>query len=281
VEHLPIGKMAKLNGVSEQALRLYAKMELLEPCEVNAETGYRYYHIKQCAQLDMILYLKALGMNLNEIKACLKEGKAEWLHENLQQRKSNIEKKMQELSYTQKAIEKALENLRRYEALPQEGTIVQEYQKARCVFKYDTKTNLYSYGMEYYEKMLRSLKKNYVLHNMPTSYFCNVGSILRKEHFTKKELWATEVILFVDDSFEQWDDIEMIPEAVFLCTYCKGYQKEEEYLIKLMDYIMEQDYEVTGDCISEILVEFPTFTHYDRDAIFKLQVPVKRAKNLY
>ena len=278
MNNLTIGKMAKLNGVSEQTLRLYARMGLLEPCEVNAETGYRYYNIKQCAQLDMILYLKALGMNLNEIKECFNEGKTEWLQQTLAQQNDKLEKQIQTLSYMQKGIARALENFRRYETLPQEGTIVYEYQKARRIFKYDTKTNLYSYGMDYYEKVLRTLKQEYFLRDMPTSFFCNIGSILRKEYFVKRELWATEVIIFVDDSFESNDDIEIIPEAMFLCVYCDGFSKEEEYLKKLMDYIAVQGYEVIGDCISEILMEFPTFIQYDRDAVFKLQAPVKNRK---
>jgi len=275
-DNLTIGKMAKINGVSEQALRLYARMKLLEPCEINAETGYRYYNIKQCAQLDMILYMKALGMNLTEIKESFNEGKVEKLQTILEKHKSAIEDQMQELEYKHGAISRALENFRRYEALPQEETIILEYQKERRFFTYDTEINLYSFGMEYYENILRRLKQNYLSHDLPESYFCNVGSILRKEFFIKNELWATEVIIFVDDSFESSENIETVPEAMYLSTYCNGYPKEEENLKKLMDYIATYDYEVTGDCISEILVEFPTFAHYDREALFKLQVPVKR-----
>ena len=275
-DNLSIGKMAKINGISEQTLRLYARMKLLEPCEINTETGYRYYNIKQCAQLDMILYMKALGMNLNEIKESFADGKVEKLQTILERHKGGIEEQLRDLECKHSAIVRALENFRRYEALPQEETVVLEYQKARRIFTYDTKINLYSFGMEYYENVLRLLKQNYLSHDLPESFFCNVGSVLRKGHFTKKELWATEVIIFVDDSSEGGGNIEIIPEAMFLCIYCNGYQKEEENLEKLMDYITENDYEVTGDCISEILVEFPTFAHFDREALFKLQAPVKR-----
>ena len=271
--------MANINGVSVQTLRLYAKMQLLEPCEINEETGYRYYNIKQCAQLDMILYLKALGMNLNEIKAYFSEGKVERLQVILEEHKDNVKKQIKELSYTQRSIERALENIRRYEALPHEGTIVWEYQRSRRIFTYDTEINVYSYGMEYYENVLRSLKKHYKSRNLPASYFCNVGSILRKEYFVKKELWATEVVLFVDDNIDDSKGMELIPEAMYLCIYCDGYPKEEENLVKLMNYITANGYEVTGDCISEIIVEFPRFTHYDRNALFKLQIPVKKFKN--
>jgi len=279
MEHLTIGKMAKMNGVSEQTLRLYARMHLLEPCEINVETGYRYYNIKQCAQLDMILYLKALGMNLNEIKAYFNEGRVEKLQVILEEHQKNVESQIRELSCTRSSIERALGNIARYEALPQEDVVVREYQKERRIFTYDTGTNVYSYGMEYYEYVLRTLKQHYSLNNLPVSYFCNVGSIMRKEHFLQKELWATEILLFVDENFVSPSGIEIVPEAMFLCLYCDGYPKEEESLVRLMDYIIENGYEVAGDCISEILVEFPTFTHYDRDALFKLQIPVKKLKN--
>lgn len=278
MDHITIGTMAKINGVSEQALRLYDKMKLLEPSEINAETGYRYYNIKQCAQLDMIQYMKALGMNLIQIKECFDEQDVRKFGKILQMQKQNIEKQMLEMHYAKQAIERSVENYRRYEAAPDENTVILEYINERRIFCYDTKINCYSYGMDYYEHILRSLKKNYVLHHLPMCYFCNVGSILRKEFFQRKELCATEVFLFVEDDFESQGGIEVIPEGMYLCTYCYGFNKEEESLKLLMDYIFDHNYEVKGDCISEILIEFPTFNHYDRNAFFKLQVPVKKKK---
>ena len=43
-------------------------MGLLKPCYVDEQTHYRYYDIKQNARLDMIQYMKELGMELKEIK---------------------------------------------------------------------------------------------------------------------------------------------------------------------------------------------------------------------
>lgn len=278
MDMLTIGKMAKINGISEQTLRLYDKMKLLEPCDINPETGYRYYHIKQSAKLDMIQYMKALGMNLSQIKECFDENDIEKLRQILQLQKSNIDNQISDLKHAKQAINRAIESYRRYDAAPGENVAIMEYQKERRIFCYDTKINCYSYGMEYYEHILRSLKKNYALHKLPMSYFCNVGSIIRKEYFLKRDLWATEVFLFVEDDFEAMDGIEIIPEGMYLCIYCDGFDKEEESIKKLMEFIFTQDYEVIGDCISEILIEFPTFTQYERNAFFKLQVPVKRRK---
>ncbi|MBR0598947.1 MerR family transcriptional regulator [Sinanaerobacter chloroacetimidivorans] len=276
MDHITIGMMAKINGISEQTLRLYDKMKLLRPSEINPETGYRYYNIKQCAQLDMIQYMKALGMNLVQIKECFEEKDIKKMRHILELQKNNIEKQMLELHHAKQAIERSIESYRRYDAAPEENTVVLEYIKARKIFCFDTKINCYSYGMDYYEHILRSLKKNYVLHKLPMSYFCNVGSIMRKENFRKRELWATEVFLFVEDDFQSDGGIEVIPEDMYLCKYCYGFNKEEESLRSLMDYIPEHNYEVKGDCISEVLIEFPTFNHFERNAFLKLQVPVKQ-----
>jgi DNA-binding transcriptional MerR regulator/effector-binding domain-containing protein len=272
---ISIGTMAKINGISEQTLRLYDKIKLFQPSKINPETGYRYYNIKQCAQLDMIQYMKALGMNLTQIRECFEEKDLTRLRQILELQRINVEKQLVEAQHAKQAIERAIENYKRYDAAPEENTVVLEFVKRRRVFCFDTKLNCYSYGMDYYEHILRSLKKNYILHNLPISYFSNVGSILRKEYFEKKELWATEVFLFVEDDFESEDGIEIIPEGMFLCMYCYGFNKEEESLLEMIDYISSHDYEVTGDCISEVLIEFPTFSHFDRNAFLKLQIPVK------
>lgn len=62
MEKLTIGEMAKLNHISEQTLRLYDKMGLLQPYLTDKKNKYRYYNIKQSARLDMIQHMKSLGM---------------------------------------------------------------------------------------------------------------------------------------------------------------------------------------------------------------------------
>jgi len=41
-----------------------------------------------------------------------------------------------------------------------------------------------------------------VLRDLPISYFCNVGSIMRNNYFQRKEMWASEVFLFVEGDFK-------------------------------------------------------------------------------
>ena len=79
VKRLTVGEMARLNHISEQTLRLYDREGLFSPVHRDERTGYRYYDIRQSAQLDMIRYMKALGMPLKEIGRHMKK----WAHRYL------------------------------------------------------------------------------------------------------------------------------------------------------------------------------------------------------
>ena len=73
VKKMTIGQMARMNHISEQTLRLYDREGLLSPLGRDEKNGYRYYDIRQSAQLDMIQYMKALGMPLKEIRVQMKK----------------------------------------------------------------------------------------------------------------------------------------------------------------------------------------------------------------
>jgi effector-binding domain-containing protein len=69
-----IGEFSKLSRVSARALRLYDRMGLLRPAEVDRYTGYRYYTAAQFMRLNRIVALKDMGFTLEEIAALLDGG---------------------------------------------------------------------------------------------------------------------------------------------------------------------------------------------------------------
>ena len=82
--------------------------------------------------------------------------------------RNNIDNQIKELHHARKAIDRAIVSYRRYDSAPEENEVIFEYIKERKIFCYDTKINCYSYGMDYYEHILRSLKKK--LHSSPSSH---------------------------------------------------------------------------------------------------------------
>lgn len=65
---MPIGRFARLSGLSIGALRHYAETGLLEPARVDAQTGYRYYDDGQLPAARRIAALRTLDVPLKIIR---------------------------------------------------------------------------------------------------------------------------------------------------------------------------------------------------------------------
>ena len=120
---LSIGKMAELNQVSIPTLRLYDKLMLLRPAHVDPETGYRYYDIHQNARLDMIAYMKELGMSLTEIADVLRQEDVTLIEDVLARKNEQIHEQIRELRARHDAVERAIASIERYRKSPDTGTI--------------------------------------------------------------------------------------------------------------------------------------------------------------
>ena len=68
-----IGEFAQIAQVSGRQLRFYDQLGLLRPGHIDAQTGYRYYSIRQLPRLNSILALKELGLSLEQIGPLLKD----------------------------------------------------------------------------------------------------------------------------------------------------------------------------------------------------------------
>lgn len=94
---LSIGKMAEMNQVTVPTLRLYDQLGLLKPRHVDGETGYRYYDINQNARLDMIAYMKELGMSLKEIQGVLEAEDIALIEQILARKNEQIHQQIRDL----------------------------------------------------------------------------------------------------------------------------------------------------------------------------------------
>jgi DNA-binding transcriptional MerR regulator len=68
---LPIGRFARLTGLTVKALRHYDEVGLLAPAAVDPGTGYRLYAPEQRARADAILRLRRLELPLDDVAALL------------------------------------------------------------------------------------------------------------------------------------------------------------------------------------------------------------------
>ena len=62
-----IGTVAKMIGVSSQALRFHAERNVIEPKYINKNNEYRQYTGPDICHLFKAKYLKSMGFSLNEV----------------------------------------------------------------------------------------------------------------------------------------------------------------------------------------------------------------------
>lgn len=274
LQRLTIGQMAELNHISEQTLRLYDREGLLKPQETDSVTGYRYYHIMQSARLDLIQNMKVYGMTLRQIRAFLDNNDAVALQKLLMEQAGRVNERIDQLVRSRAAIMRALDNYRRYDAMPKNGEVFLEYIPERYIYRYSCDMDYFEQDEAGYEYMLRRLKQHLVINNMPLSYFSNIGTIIRREHLLRGELYSNEVFLFVDGD-DGAPGVERLDAAAYLCLCSNEAKSEEESVRRLLRHIDEHGYTIAGDYICEVIIDFPVLDMERRHMFYKTQIPVK------
>ena len=139
---LRIGEFSKMAKTTISTLRYYDKIGLLSPAIRSDENNYRYYDIRQCAVLDIIQYMKALGMTLRDIGAQLREPNIDYIDAILHRRQEQLDDEIRQLKMQRRAIERTVESFDHYRSSPADGTVVLEYIGKRC-FKRPRRNNGY------------------------------------------------------------------------------------------------------------------------------------------
>lgn len=271
---LTVGQMAKLNHISEQTLRLYDRLGLFSP-NVRGENGYRYYDIKQSALLDIIQYMKSLGISLKEIKQQLEQKDLLQIEEMLKEKQRQTEAQIRELKCQRRALERTIESFSRYRLAPPDGALQMEYIGNRQIYAVDTGINLYDHDVEFYENLLHDLKDSLVKDQLPQIYYCNAGTILRRENLLAGNFYSTEMFVFVDREFVPESLTATIPAGNYACIYCDNFYKEKQYIERLLAFIKESGCEICGDYLCESIADIPVTRHDSRGLYLRLQVPVR------
>ena len=271
-QKLTIGQMAKLNHISEQSLRLYDREGLLSPFVKDGSTGYRYYHIIQSARLDMIQYMKAYGMTLREIGEYLNRNNPSEIKDILKRQENYIDESIADLERSKRAVTRTLENYKRYETLPKNGLPFLEYISERKIYRYASKNNFFETDFAGYEYMLRELKEHLINSKLAMTYFCNVGTIMKKDKLLSGNFYANEVFLFIDEEIE--NKLEILPATTYYCLCSENFDDERENAIRLLNEIRDKGFTVNGDYVCEVIIDFPVFDVESRKMFYKIQIPV-------
>ncbi len=272
---LSIGKMAEMNQVTVPTLRLYDQLGLLKPRHVDGQTGYRYYDINQNARLDMIAYMKELGMSLREIQGVLEAEDIALIEQILARKNEQIHEQMRALRLRHNAVERAIASIERYRKSPATGTIALEYIDRRYVWGIPCPENFYEKDIASYEQALMDLRRALLKKNCPQIHSYNTGTSITRENFAQGRFVADRVFIFTDQQAQACGlTASVVDSGMYACIYLDHYDDEIACAGKLLAFCRNNGYRVAGDYLCEVLTEFNVFDGDQRSMFLRLQVPV-------
>lgn len=265
-----------MNRLSVATLRLYDDINLLKPKYKDPETGYRYYDIAQNARLDMIAYMKELGMSLTEIGEVLKKEDIVLIETILTQKNEQLHRQLRELRARHDAVERAIASIERYRKSPTTGTTVLEYIDRRYLWGKKCNGNFYNEGINAFEHELVGLRQALMERGFQQIHSYNIGTSIDAEDFANGLFIPKETFVFVG-----YRDLRVLPETaiadsgMYACMYIDSFDAEQEYAKQLLQCCKERNWSICGDYFCEILTEFNVFDDSKRNMFLRLQVPVK------
>lgn len=273
---LSIGKMAEMSQLTVATLRLYDERGLLKPKYKDPETGYRYYDIAQNARLNMIAYMKELGMNLAEIADVLQKEDIVQIETILVQKNEQLHQKMRALRAQHDAVERAIASIERYRKSPAQGTIVLEYIDQRYLWGVPCTENFYQEGICAFEQELVTLRKALVERGISHALSYSVGTSIQKEDFSAGRFVPKDTFVFVGYRDKlSLPEVNIVDSGMYACVYLDSFDAELDYARQLLDHCGACGWTICGDYICEIMTEFNVFDDRQRGMFLRLQVPIK------
>lgn len=271
-----IGKMAEINHISISALRLYDKKGLLKPAYVDGQTGYRYYTLQQTVRLDIIAYMKEMGMSLAEIKNVLEQKDISLIEAILGKKNEQLHEQIRQLKERHEAVMRAISSIERYRKSPTTGTIALEYIDQRYIWSIPCSINFYEKDSNSFEEIIRELRRALIEAGIPQVHSYNMGTSIRLEDYKQERFIADKVFILSDRKLLDYPGtVSRVESGMYACIYLDSYDQEISYGKNLLDFCKRQKYILCGDYLCEELTEFNIFDSNRRNMFLKLQVPIK------
>lgn len=270
---LLIGEVAKLHNINTQTLRYYDRIGLFKPKYIDEENQYRYYDIEQFVYLDVILFLKELGMPLNEIKDYIDNLSLSSTINLLKKQEEKLQQEICNLKKKQNSINNKLKMISNYQNYEYEKCFIKKYDERSMIdfnFKFGGNVEEIEYGL----KELSNLMGDNLF------FFKGIESMTISKHKLLNGKFKTLDSLCVVFEYIDKNNILLkpIPANNYACIIFTGPQSNAPiYIQKLLNWILKNNYEIIGDALIYSIVE-PTTSSLSEEYISEIQIPIRHMK---
>ncbi|MDA2621831.1 MerR family transcriptional regulator [Bacillus cereus] len=270
-----IGEMAKMHNIAESTLRYYDEKGIFHPSIVDPQTNYRYYTIDQFSLLDTIKFLRQLNIPLKEIKKYIDERNPAYALNLLEKQQEMMLKKQREIEYALAKMEHRIHLIKEATKAKAEQMVIKEIPQ-RKITAIAVAPNTTDDMFEYY---IHSLQKN--MRQMDDSLFSgDIGVTVAKKGLMQNEFQAySSVFILLDYMPFEVQSSDEIKEGMFACVYHHGpYEETDETYKKLMKYIYQEGYEISGDAIEIALIDW-SVTEDPEEQVTEIQIPIMKKQS--
>lgn len=264
-----IGEVSKLFHVSISILRHYDKIGLLKPEYTDPDTGYRYYSTRQFECLNTIRYLRALDMPLEKISGFLQNRNIDSIHNLLIEQQREVKRRRQELALIEHKIEKRLQQLE--DALSSQLDVIKLIRNpARRLTAIRRELSPSNYlDLEYSIRELEQSEENSV------TFLGKVGLGISAKNLNHHRYRPYDIVFILLDEEDQFNGKTIfLPEETCLSIrFQGGHERAPEYYEKLMSYIEQNHYSVTGFSKEITMIDYGLTDDVTR-FVTEIQIPI-------
>ncbi|ADU27900.1 MerR family transcriptional regulator [Ethanoligenens harbinense] len=269
-----IGEMARMHGISTQTLRYYDRINLFKPSYTDQENGYRYYGIEQFAHLESILFLKGLGMSLQDIKKYFKNRDLKSMLELMENRLSRLDAEVLNLEMKRKKIASLFSTIRNYQNHDVLGKChLQKMPERRILFFHFGGGDIVS------EHEFGIKKLENVLENVDDLYLNPFGTVISKDALQTKsyEIFKGIAMVFDADIPKRPGTLPMQTGSYACMAFVGTYKEVSGYCAQLVDWINKQNLEIIGDGIILVVTD-KAYSDFEYEYVSEIQVPVRKIR---
>lgn len=267
-----IGEFSKLTQVSIRMLRYYDETGLLKPAEIDKFTNYRLYAVNQIPVLNQIIFLRDLGFNVSEIAAALNHWDDDFITDQLENKRLEIENAIKNEQDKLSKIEMAKKDIKREKITINYNVAIKSIPSYQVLSLRRTVPDYYAEG-QLWKEMSAFIDK----YNIPVS--SNTFTIYHDADYKEKNV-DMELCMPVDQMGENTDGVvyrntESVP--IMACTMVYGtFENIAGAFLAFANWLQEHNQYKMGEHSRQIVHRGPWNEEIPDNYLTEIQVPLEK-----
>ena len=261
-----VGAFAKYTRTTKDTLLHYDRIGLLSPA-IRGDNSYRYYAPNQLALVNVIRTLQQVGLSLQEIKELMDDRNPENFDVTFEQQMKKIDEKIIELCDAKHLLRKLHSNIKVGLGVDEEAISVEFLKKEKMIMgginDYSNEQDDFDALNVFYRKVHEKYPKLNL--NYP------VWGAFSKERIRNRDWKYPDRFYFYHPKGDEYR-----PESLYVIGYTRGgYGNCGELYERLMDFIDENEYEISGDSFEEYVLNEISVVN-DQNYLIRIMIAVTK-----